>query len=221
LANSIKEYFDKKAKGFDAFYSQDKNIFSKLIDKFFRQSMRERFKLTMQECSDVKNRRILDIGCGPGRYSVELAKQRPKKVIGIDFADNMLRIAQNLAKENNVQDICEFIRADFLKFHSDNKFDISLAIGFFDYFKYPQAALRKIKSLTSGKAILSFPARWDFRTLIRKIRLKFLGCSVYFYTENQIRKLLNEAGFGDFEIKDLGRDYLVIARIQKQNGRSW
>jgi len=212
-SNKIKRYFDKKATGFDAFYSGKQNIFYKIIDILFRKSMKERFKQTMQECYNIKNKTILDIGCGSGRYSIELAKRESLKVIGVDFSDEMLELARELAKENKVEGICNFIKVDFLKFQFDEKFDITLAIGFFDYFKYPQAALRKILALTKEKVIISFPARWDLRALIRKIRLKLLGCPVYFYSEDQIRNLLNEAGFRNFTVRDLDRDYLVIAQI--------
>ena len=67
--------------------------------------------------------------------------------------------------------------------------------------------------MTRGKAIISFPAKWDFRTAIRKMRLRLLGCPVYFYTEDQIKQLLEEAGFRNFKIRDLGRDYLIIAKM--------
>ena len=209
----IERYFNKKADGFDAFYSGKENIFYKIIDILFRKSMQERFKQAMQECYNIKNKKILDIGCGSGRYSVELAKKGPLKVIGVDFSDEMLGLARELARESKVQNTCDFIKADFLKFQFTDKFDISIAIGFFDYFKYPQAALRKIRNLTQEKVIISFPVRWGLRSLIRKIRLKILGCSVYFYSKNQIRGLLKEAGFNNFKVKDLGRDYLVIAQI--------
>lgn len=76
--------------------------------------MAKRFALTLEECKDIYGKSILEIGCGSGRYSVELAKRKAACVLGIDFSENMLRLAQKYATDNHVSNICEFIAADFI-----------------------------------------------------------------------------------------------------------
>ena len=55
--------------------------------------------------------RILDITCGPGLYTVELAR-RGARITGIDFSPASIRYARDLAAEQGVDDRCNFIQAD-------------------------------------------------------------------------------------------------------------
>ena len=52
------------------------------------------FVKTVEECS-----RVIDLGCGNGRNSVYLAQQG-LQVVGVDFAINMLKIANQKETEN-------------------------------------------------------------------------------------------------------------------------
>lgn len=49
-----------------------------------------------------KNIRILDIGCGTGRHSIELTK-RGYTVVGIDLSESLLKRAKEKASEQNLQ----------------------------------------------------------------------------------------------------------------------
>lgn len=91
--------------------------------------MAKRFELTLEECKDIYGKSILDIGCGSGRYSVDLAKRKAACVLGIDFSENMLRLAQKYAADNHVSNICEFIAADFITREFKKNFDVSIAMG--------------------------------------------------------------------------------------------
>lgn len=206
----LKNYFQDIANDFDTFYRKEKSLILRILDPVFRRSMKKRFIIILSECRNLNGKEVLDVGCGSGRYSVSLAKEGGR-VTGIDFSANMLKLALGLAKEHNVDKQCEFILGDFLEYDFSKKFNISLAVGFFDYFKEPRPFLFKIRQITSEKTIFSFPKKWHIATIIRKIRLTLLGCPVTFYTAKQIQRLLSEAGFKKYVLKDLGRDYLVIA----------
>jgi 2-polyprenyl-3-methyl-5-hydroxy-6-metoxy-1,4-benzoquinol methylase len=69
--------------------------------------------------------RILDIGCGTGRHSVELAK-RGYKVAGVDISSGMLKEAEKAAKEASVN--VEWIHADATKFKPTKKFDAAICL---------------------------------------------------------------------------------------------
>jgi 2-polyprenyl-3-methyl-5-hydroxy-6-metoxy-1,4-benzoquinol methylase len=159
----------------------------------------------------VAGKSVLDIGCGSGRYSIALAK-KGARVLGIDFAAKMIGLAQNFSEASGKNNLCDFVTGDFLDYQFNNKFDACLAIGFFDYIKEPVKYLTKIKSLTREKAVISFPAKWHLRNIIRRIRLKILGCPVYFYSKFDIEKILRDSGFLDFSIKNIGRDYFVVIK---------
>lgn len=209
----VEKYFQETAKSFDVIYAEEKPLRLKIIDFLFRKSMLRRFELALKECKNIQGKHVLDIGCGSGRYSVELAKQGAKSVLGIDFSRAMLAIAERYAKENRVSPICSFIFADFLKYNFKENFDVSLAIGVFEYFKNPKPFLEKSRVLTKDKIIFSLPNVYTFRSCIRKIRLGILGYGVYFYTKRKIEKLLISCNFKSYKIINLGRDFFVVAYI--------
>ena len=55
--------------------------------------------------------RILDVGCGPGRHSISLAK-RGMRVHGIDISDTFVEVARGNARLSNVEDRATFERVD-------------------------------------------------------------------------------------------------------------
>ena len=98
----VKHYFQKVASDFDLIYMEEKSNFRKFLDRRFRQDMYERYYLTLQECNDIRGKRVLDIGCGSGRYSIKLAKAGSSRVCGLDFSQNALGIASKLAKNSGL-----------------------------------------------------------------------------------------------------------------------
>jgi ubiquinone/menaquinone biosynthesis C-methylase UbiE len=209
--NKVRKFFSHRVVKFDAYYSREKPAFWKFLDYLFRQSMHKRFVRTIEEVAKLKNPRVLDIGCGSGRYAVALARMGAASVLGIDFSQPMLSRSRKLARYGEVERICNFVCGDFLDYQFEGKFDATIAMGFFDYIKEPATHLNKIRDLTAKEAIMSFPSRWHLRNVIRKIRLSLLGCPVYFYDKVQIERLLKKSGFRDFKIEDIGRDYFVVA----------
>ncbi len=209
----VREFFERRVDKFDSIYAPEKKTLWKILDFLFRRSMQKRFELALKELKDSAGKKILDIGCGSGRYSVALSEMGAM-VVGIDFAGHMVNLAQAAAQEKQVDSLCSFIAGDFMDYQFIDTFDISLAIGFFDYIAQPLNYLQKIKSLTKEKAIISFPAKWRLRNLVRRLRLKALGCPVYFYSKSDIENILDKSGFKDFSIKDIGRDYFVVIEIK-------
>jgi len=64
---------------------------------------------------------IADFGCGPGLYTIRLAEQGAK-VTGIDFSENSLRHAKQVAKEEGLN--IDYIHANYLDFETSKKFDL-------------------------------------------------------------------------------------------------
>ena len=78
-----------------------------------------------KEINKNKTTRILDIGCGTGRHSIELAK-RGYSVTGIDQSESLLKRANEKASEQNVQ--VDFHRQDARKLLFNNEFDLAIMI---------------------------------------------------------------------------------------------
>jgi SAM-dependent methyltransferase len=68
---------------------------------------------------------ILDVGCGTGRHSVELAK-RGYAVTGLDLSAEMLAKAEEAATASGVQ--VEWVHADATRFSFPNKFDGAIGL---------------------------------------------------------------------------------------------
>lgn len=72
-----------------------------------------------------KAARILDIGCGTGRHSIELSK-RGYILTGIDLSDSMLKRARNKASEQKLK--IDFQRHDARKLPFFSEFDLVLML---------------------------------------------------------------------------------------------
>jgi 2-polyprenyl-3-methyl-5-hydroxy-6-metoxy-1,4-benzoquinol methylase len=78
-----------------------------------------------QEIDYNKQTKILDIGCGTGRHSRELAK-RGYTVTGVDLSESLLNRAKELAKKANLN--IDFQVQDARKLNFSNQFDLVIMI---------------------------------------------------------------------------------------------
>jgi SAM-dependent methyltransferase len=208
------EHFDRTADRFDAIYEDEKPFVQRAVDYLFRRVVRVRYKKIFDRYRPGSDRRVLDIGCGAGRYSGRFYAQGARHVVGIDEAPAMIRSARERSRLLSGPGALEYILGEFLATPLEGPFDVALAVGYFDYIKDPAAHLRKIRSLLAnpeGELAASFPKRWTFRTPVRKVRLTLGGCPVYFYSRPEIERLFTAAGFENLEIHCLSRDYLAFA----------
>lgn len=210
-AEQVRRYFDAEAERFDAIYRSDKTLYQRLIDRLFRTVIHRRYALTLELCGDVQGKRVLDVGCGSGRYCLELAR-RGADVVGLDFAPTMVSMARQRAAELDLADHCRFEVAEFLEWCEPHPFDICLGIGFFDYVAEPQQFLAKMRQITGGQGVFSFPVRWTARSLTRWVRLSLNRCPVHFYDGEQVARLLSSSGWEGADVHRLSRDYLANAR---------
>lgn len=205
-----RDYWNKTSENFESIYTKNKNNFLIYLDKVFRKDMFERFTFTIENCKPVDGKTYLDIGCGTGIFSLELAKLGAEKVIGIDIAENMIEISKNEAKRKNMEHKCEFILSDLIEYNPAFEIHISLGIGLFDYIKEPLPVVSKMHKISEDKAIFSFPRLFTWRMPIRKLRLIIKRCNVYFYSRKKVKCLLEKAGFRKYKIEKIGKLFCVV-----------
>ena len=210
-----RNYWNSEVNAFHSIYSQQKSKVSTYLDKVFRKDMYERFVFTIENCAPVAGRRFLDVGCGSGVYSLELARKGAGNVTGLDIAENMLEICRRAAEREHVDDRCRFLHTDLLEYRADSSFDVSIGIGLFDYISDPRPVLKKMRQLTTDKAIMSFPRLYTWRAPVRKARLSLRGCPVFFYTKEQVGRLLKEAGFESYTTTKVGKLHCVVAHSKR------
>ena len=206
-----RRFWNNEADAFQRIYTHKKSPFSNALDKVFRQDMYQRYEFTIENCEPVAGRKFLDVGCGNGLYSLELARRGAGKVVGLDIAEVMIDLCKKSSVAENLDDRCTFIQTDLLAYNgADSNFDASFGIGLFDYIRDPLPVLRRMCEL-SDKAIMSFPRLWTWRAPVRKVRLTIKGCEVVFYSAARINKLMKDAGFSRHKLTRVGKLYCVVA----------
>jgi len=101
-------------------------------------------------------RSVLDLCCGPGRFSVPLAR-RGFRVTGVDRTDFLLGKARAAARTAGVR--VEWVKQDMRDFVREDSFDLALSMftsfGYFDDKGEDLAVLRKVlSSLRAGGVLL-------------------------------------------------------------------
>ena len=206
------QFFDSYAHDFNAIYGNSNTFLNRLINRHLRSSMRMRYEKTIQGCSPIEGKSVLDIGCGPGHYSVALANYGAGRVLGLDFADEMIAIANQQARSAGVGNRCHFARRDFLADSIDGKFDYTIAMGFMDYMPDPGKTIEKVLSVTSLKAFFSFPADGGILAWQRKLRYRN-RCPLYLYSLPQLHQLFSMARTEQVRYEQIARDYFVTVTI--------
>lgn len=80
----------------------------------------------------VKDKEVLDFGCGTGRYAIPLAK-KGAKVTAIDFTKNMIDIAKKKAIKEKLK--IDFTQRDITKYNPKKKFDKIISMLVLDHIK--------------------------------------------------------------------------------------
>jgi len=204
---SVKRFFDDYAQGFDDIYDETGGF----INRYLRKSLYDRFDYVLDIAEDIPDGfSLLDVGCGSGRY-VDALAERAGKIAAVDFAQAMLDILAESADEGGYSQKTSMICGDFLTLHFETEFDLTLAIGYFDYIRDAEEHLHKMIELTKGDLIASFPKRWHILTPQRKVRYILSGCPAYFYADWDIYDLFGYKYLDKLTLLDFGRDY--IARL--------
>lgn len=189
----VQDYFVRHAARFDGLYGGD-NMATRLFDRLFRKPMYERYRLTIEALGNAKGKSYLDVGCGSGRYAINLARLGAN-VVGLDFSAAMLELAKDYAQEVRVASRVKFIEADLNRWMEDtgDHFDAAFAMGVFDYLDDPVATLRRMLKV-ADRAYISIPAPEFPRAQLRRLRYRRQNCPVYFYNRAQLDELVEKAG---------------------------
>jgi len=202
-------YFDSRAELLDRLYEPRPGLRG-AFEAWVYAPLRRRLALTLDEVGDLSGRRVLDIGCGPGRYAVALA-DRGADVVGVDISRTMLSLARGHARERGVADACRFVQVDFAAYEPDGPFDVVLMLGVLEYLADPRPPLARVYELTAAKAILSAPAPFRWQTIVRRARHRLRPGPPSFHPHRPaaIAACLQEVGFRSMR---LDRGWIVANR---------
>ena len=154
--------------------------------------------------------KILDIGCGPGDITFEIARQT-KEVYATDISEGMIGAAKQKAIDKNITNI-EFIQTDLfeMKFQSGS-FDVITAFNVLQYINVKQNPYDKIYELLKphGLFISSTPCLRERKSALRFIlagltTMKIVP-EILFYKKSELESEIKESGFTISDASDLSK----------------
>ncbi len=191
----LRDHFNRHAEEFDRLYDlQRQSSLSRWLICRFHSDIADRYLAALEHVRASGARSVLDVGCGPGHYLAALAEMGIPRIVGIDASEEMIRLARQqpaLVDRSSV----EIVHADYSVWQTAERFDVVLAMGFFDYTRAPVPLLAKMREHSRHSVFASFPSRHWFRTPFRWTRRWLQGTKVYFYSEAEILRVGREAGF--------------------------
>ncbi len=132
------------------------------------------------------------------------------KVTGVDISTNMINTANDNAIRNQADDLCKFHTEDFMQYTPEENFDVILSLGVLEYISDPIPFIKRMLLFSTHSVLFSLPVKWHWLMPQRSYRYKLRKCPLYFYSENEIKNLLEHVGPINYKIHRMGRDYLVI-----------
>lgn len=140
---------------------------------------------------DIEGKRVLEIACGTGRFSVMLAA-RGAEVIGLDISDAMLSQGREKAWAAGVAERTEFIRGDAARLpFPDDHFDAVLAMRFFHLIPNPDRYLEEIRRVTTDQLIFDTFNTPSTRTAYNWL----LPMGSRLYDDSDVRTMLERTGY--------------------------
>jgi 2-polyprenyl-3-methyl-5-hydroxy-6-metoxy-1,4-benzoquinol methylase len=186
---SSSEYFDSRAAAFDALYDTEHGPRS-----WVYRPLRRRLHWTLEECVDAAGKRVLDIGCGSGRYAVALA-ELGAEVTAVDISAPMLRLATQRAERYGVAERCSFIKASLDEVPCARRWDVVLSIGLLDYLADPVPHVASLVARSRDRVIVSYPPRLEWRSLVRGVQYCVRpGVSFHAHSGGSIRSAFERCG---------------------------
>ncbi len=123
----------------------------------------------------IKGKKVLDMGCGSGRFTNALAQQGCKLAIGVDLGDHGLKVAKQYAKKNKIRNV-KFIKTSVLKLpFKDNSFDFVFCKGVLHHTGNLNKGLYEIKRVLKKESYAfiylygSGGIFWNTRKWMRKV----------------------------------------------------
>lgn len=145
---------------------------------------------------------VLDVGCGTGNYTLELARQGIK-VISIDSSFDMVAFAKRKAEKEGLKSNFVVGRAEAMPFKG-NIFDGVFGITVLCFVSNPEKAIAEMKRAlkAEGDVVLGELNKLSYWAVLRRIKALFKKSSyrgARFFSLRKLNGLLEEVGFKDLK----------------------
>jgi ubiquinone/menaquinone biosynthesis C-methylase UbiE len=162
-------------------------------------ALRRRFMLGHVGVGD----RALDLGCGDGRFTAELAGAGAT-VLGVDVAEAALE----RARARNPGLDFQLVETDADLPLADNSFDLVWASEVIEHISDTARWLSEVRRVLvpRGRLLITTPSHGRLRVLLGGME-RFsppLGDHLHLYTRSSLRRLLEEFGFAEVSVRTAG-----------------
>ncbi len=156
---------------------------------------------------------IIDLGCGKGIFSFELARRFPKAtVVGIDIDPQLIESNLKIVEAVKIKNL-RFERDDILNLKYSELFDLAVSVDNLEHIEDDISALISIKRALKpgGLLVCHVPAReriWLFKRMATNFNV--VGHVRPGYTKKELKEKFGQAGF---ELVQLGYTYGYLETI--------
>ena len=122
------------------------------MPEFYNRAIQLEQRLALRPWLDVKpGTRVLDVGCGVGRWSRLLAA-KGARVTGVDLSPTMIAQAKLRAAEEGVADRCQFRVQDLSGLDVGEQFDVVLGVTVLQHILEPELLRAAVRRMTAHLA---------------------------------------------------------------------
>lgn len=158
-------------------------------------------------------RRILDAGCGPGVFTMELAKRHPSAdVLGIDIDEAAVRRADLIARKAGLRN-CRFDKGDVTGLGIREEFDLVLSVDNLEHIEDDVRAMENLRDalVPGGTLVVHTPGyhrRWP--VFARHVNFDVPGHVRPGYLAEELSDKLARAGL---EVVTIGSTYGLLETL--------
>lgn len=166
----------------------------------------------------IKNKKILDFGCGEGYQSVAMASNGAKYVLGIDASQKAIKKARDLAIKHGYKHQAEF--KEKLEESLKGSFDIIISQNSMEHFTAPVAVINGMKSALNqdGRIMLTFACPWfapygshmHFFTKVPWVNILFSEKTVM-----KVRTYFRDDGATKYEEVESGLNKMTVKKFER------
>lgn len=157
---------------------------------------------------DIKNKKILELGCGGGQCSIAFAK-KGAKCTAIDFSENQLKFADRLTKKARLK--INFVKSDIqdFKIKKNEKFDIVFSSFALQFVPDLNSCFRNINKVLKTGGLFIFSLDHPFYSVVSN---KGIIESSYYQTGKCIQWTTGDVFQKSSELKDTKIPFIIYKR---------
>jgi len=159
-------------------------------------------RAVLEALNPLEDRKVLEIACGTGRFTVMLA-ERGADIVGLDISSAMMAEGRKKARAAGVADHIEFLRGDAARLpFPDDHFDTVFAMRFFHLADTPAKFLAEMCRVSKDQVF--FDTFNDRSTRVLYNWLLPMGSRLYGHEE--VKRLVDGAGL---TLTDASHDFVL------------